>query len=109
MTVADSVSMDFERVLAILEVIGDRGTLSRELFGFAHRNKARTQVIGQRGSEDKAARLDTDYGVNLFTFIFRSQRVYRLAQTVRAFEQRRDVIKVDAGLGKVRHFANQFF
>src|SRR6476661_2674913 len=109
MAIADSVTVNLERVLTIFEIIRDGGAFSRELLRFADRNEARTQVIGKRRCEDEAARLDTDNRIYFFAVILRRQGVHSFAQTFRVLEQGGDVIKVNAGFWEIRHFTNQLF
>src|SRR6185503_644469 len=109
MTIADRVAMDLQGVLTILKIVRNRCALSRQLAWLAHRHKPCPEVISERGRKDKSARFDSDYRINFLPFKLRRERVDRVAQSFRMLEQSGDVIKIDAGLGKVRHFADQRF
>ena len=109
MTITNCVAMNLQSILAVLEIIRDLRTLSRQLLRLPHRNESRAEVIRKRRRKNKPARLHANHRINLLTFKLRSKRVNRVAQAFGMFEQRRDVVKIDAGLGKVRHFANQGF
>ena len=106
MAVADCVAVNLQSVLAILEVIRNRRRLRRQLVRFAHWHKACAEVICKRRRENKSARFDTHDGIDFHPFVFRSERIDRLAQAGGMFQKRRNVVKINAWLGKVRHFAN---
>src|SRR4051812_32399231 len=106
MAVADSVAVNLERVLTVFEIVRDRRALRRQLARLAHRHKPGPKVISKGRREDEATRFDADHGVDLLTLKLRSKRVDRVPQPFWMFEQRRDVIKIDAGLRKVRHFSD---
>src|ERR1041384_7549790 len=106
MPVANRVAMDLKCVLPVLEIIRKRSTLGRQLSRLAHRYETRTEVIRERRRKDETTRLDADHRVDLPPQKLETQRITRIAQSLGIFQQRRDVIKIDAGLGKVRHFAN---
>ena len=95
-----------KRVLSVLEIVRDRRTLSRQFARLAHRHKSGAEVIRKRGREDKTTRFNANHRINLLTFKLRRQRIDRIAQTLGMFQQSGDVIKIDAGLGKVRHFTD---
>ena len=59
--------------------------------------------------EDKAASFDPGDDFNSLPFIYVAQIVDYRAQTCRVLKQRGDVVKIDAGLGKIRHFSDQRF
>src|ERR1051325_7396259 len=106
MPVANRVAMDLKCVLPVLEIIRKRSTLGRQLSRLAHRYETRTEGIRERRSKDETTRLDPDHRADFLALKLRGQRINRIAQSLGMFQQRRDVIKIDAGLGKVRHFAN---
>src|SRR6185503_18303457 len=106
MPVADCVTMDLKGVLPVLEIIRKRSTLGRQLSRLAHRHKSRAEVIRERRRKDETTRFDSDYRIDFLTLKLRRQRINRIAQPFGMLQQSGDVIKIDAGLGKVRHFAN---
>src|ERR1041385_8207563 len=106
MPIADRVAMDLKCVLAVFEIVRNRSTLGRQFARLAHRHESRPEVIRKRRRKNETTRLDSDYRVNLLTFKLRSERINRIAQPFGMLQQSRDVIKINAGLGKVRHFAD---
>ena len=63
---------------------------------------------GDRGGDQKTARLDADYGIN-FSQVRLRQLIDHRGETVRVGDQWREVPEHYSGLGKVRYVANQFF
>src|ERR1051325_1979216 len=109
MALSDGVAVNLQRVLPVLKIVRDGGALCRELARLAHGHKARAQVISQRRGEDEPARLYADYRIDLDAIELRGERVNRPAQPFGLLEQRRNVIEINPGLRKVRHFANHCF
>src|SRR5712692_465517 len=109
MTVADCVTMNLERVLAVFEIVRDRSFLSRELLRLAHGHKTSPQAIGEGRRENETTRLNANHGIDVCAFKLRSQGVDGFSQTLGMFQQGRDVVKVYAGFWKVGDFANQLF
>src|SRR6266853_1378024 len=59
--------------------------------------------------EDKAAGLDANHGVDRLSLVIRTQAVDDSPQPLSVLQQRGDVVKQNARLGKIRHFADQTF
>src|SRR6185295_18664744 len=106
MTITNGVAVNLQRVLSILEIIRDRRTLRRQLAWLAHGHESRAEVIRECGCKDEAACFNTNDRVDLLAFKLRRERIDRIAQSLGMLQQRGDVIKIDAGLGKVRHFTD---
>src|SRR5438128_1224041 len=60
----DGVFVDFERVRAVFQGIGDARGLGRELLRFSNGNKPGAQLVRQNRSKNEAARFDPRYHVN---------------------------------------------
>src|SRR6185437_13475562 len=78
----------------------------RQLARLADGHKARPQLVRQRRSENKPARLDARHQGNLLVGIVGRQRIHQLGKRLRLLQQRGDVVKKNPLLGEVRHFAN---
>ena len=75
------VLVDLERVHTVLEFVADPFDFRRKLLRFSNGNKAGSQIVCQRGSEDESARLDTEDGIGLhWTNLFR-ERIDDAAKT----------------------------
>src|SRR6266853_1367802 len=105
----DGVAMDLQHVGAVFELIFDALRRRGELPGLAHGDESGAQRIGHGGGEDKAAGLDADHGVDRLSLGIRTQAVDDAAQPLSVLQQRGDVVKQNARLGKIRHFADQTF
>ena len=71
------------------------------LRGFA-RDESGAEVIGSAGENKPRASTPTQHHL---LALLRGKSTLCL-QSIRVFEQSSDVVKIDAGLGKVRHFSN---
>src|ERR1043166_6202294 len=109
MTITTCVAMNLKRVLAVLQVVRDGDAFGWKLFWFANGDKTSAEVISERGCEDKSTRFDSDHRIDLLPFEFRCECVYSISQAFWMFQQRCNVVEVDAGFGKVRDFADEFF
>ena len=106
MTVTDRIAMNLQSILPVFQVIRDRSGFGGQFLRLPHGHKSRVQVISQRRRKDESARFNADDSVDLHSLEFSGERIHGLAQSFRVFQQRRDVVKVNAGLGKIRHFTN---
>jgi hypothetical protein len=97
----DGVEMDFKAIGAVLEIIGDTGDGRGQLARLANGNEAGVEPIGQRGAEDESAGLNAENEIDFALKIMRGQSVNELREAGLVFEQRGDVVKEDAGLGKI--------
>ena len=84
MTFADGVTVYFERVLPVFQIVGNGNFFRRKLFRLADGNETGIQMICQRRGENKSARFDADDRVNLLAFI----PVRRARQSSAAIRQR---------------------
>jgi hypothetical protein len=66
-------------------------------------------LVGHRGREDEAARLDAYDGVNALVFELGGERVDDFAEALGVLEERRDVVEVYARLREVGHLAYERF
>src|SRR5882724_2869205 len=69
------VFMNFERVRAVLERVGNAGGLGGKLLWLANGNEACAEPVGQGGGENEAARLDSRDDVNRVTFVVLAETV----------------------------------
>ena len=76
----DRACVHLERVGAVLQIVGDADALAGQFLGLAHRHEARAQRIGQRRSEDEAARFDADHQVDARVLVVLFQAVDHAAQ-----------------------------
>src|SRR5690606_23649301 len=107
MPLSDRIFVHLQRVLSIFEVIRYRNAFRRQFLRFADGDESRPKMCRQRYGKDKTARLDADNGVDLQSLAPFDQFVDRPAEPGGIFEQRRDVIKIDARLGEIGHLAYQ--
>ncbi len=82
--------------------------MERQLAGLARNRQADAQSIRDGRADDKAARLDSDHGVN-FADIRLRQLIDHGGKAARIADQRREIAEHNSGLGKIRDVANQFF
>ncbi len=101
--------MHLQDVGAILQLIFDPLRRSRKFSGLAHRNEPRAQRVSDRRRKDEAAGFDPDHGIDPLAVVAVAQPVDDGLQPLRILQQRGDVIEQDAGLGEIRHLADQTF
>ena len=65
--------------------------------------------MGHRRSKKISARLNPDNDIDRCGAIVGSQGINRFAEAIPVFQQRGDVVEIDARLGEVRHFADKIF
>src|SRR6185312_5790037 len=99
--------MDFQGVRSVLQRVVVLGGFRGEFAGLADRNESGVQAVGQRGGENKTARLHAQYKINALADVVLRQRVYERGQAALVFEERGDVVKEDPFFGEVRDFADQ--
>src|SRR5205807_9741557 len=99
--------VDFERVRAVFEGIGDADCLGGELFRLSNRNKTCAKPVGQSGSKNEAARLDPRNDVNHVTVVVIAKPVNQGVKTLLVLQKRSQVVEEDARLRVIRHFADQ--
>jgi hypothetical protein len=105
----DGVLVDFERILAVFEIVGlldcFRGKFSR----LADGNESRTKPLGDGRAQDETAAFDSHDGVDALIHVGRRQQRNRGFEADRITQQRGDVVEKNAGLRKVRNVANVLF
>src|SRR5215471_5166972 len=94
-------------VEAVLERIGDRDPLVRQLALLADRHESGGHLMRHRAAQNKAARLDAGDLVDLHARPRLHQLVDGAAEGARIAEQRGDVAEDDAGLGIVGDAADR--
>ena len=102
--------MHFKSVGAVFERVFDGDCFVREFFGRADGDEAGVKREGDGGGEEIAARFDADDDINgLFGEVVGAQGGNGFAKAGFVFEQRGDVVEVDAGFGKIGDFADELF
>src|SRR5262245_21800073 len=109
MTVTNGVTMDLKCVLAIFKIVRDGNAFSRKFLWFADRHTTCTEVISECRRENEAPCFNTNDRIYFLSFKLGSKRVDSISQAFRMFQQRCDVVKVNARFGKVRNFADELF
>ena len=103
----DGVEVDFERVGAVFEIVGDAGYRCGQLARLADGDEAGIEAVGERGAEDESAGFDAEDEVDLAFKIVGGERVDEHGEAGAVFEQRGDVVEEDARLGEVGHGAHE--
>jgi len=103
------VGVHLDGVGPVLELIGLRGRLRGQLARLADGDEPLPEGVGEGGAEDEAPGLDAaDHVVGRGSHQAR-ESVDGGLQSLRALEQRRDVLEQDARLGEVRDVADESF
>src|ERR1035441_8452476 len=103
----DRILVDLQRVVAVLQFVLPLHNVSRQLLGFAHRNEACVQAVGQRRPKDESPRLDAQNQINVLVDVMLGEGIDEAGEAQLVFEQRGDVVEKDAGFGEVGNFANE--
>lgn len=82
----DGVFMNFERVGAVLEGVGDAGGFGGEFLGLAHGDEAGAEAVGEGGGEDEAARLDSCDHIDFVTLVVIAKTVDEQVKTLFVLE-----------------------
>lgn len=101
----DGVEVDFKRVGAVLEVVGDLCRGGRQLLRLADGNKACIEAVGHSWPEDEAAGLNAENEIDVFVDVVGGQSVDHLRKASLVLQERGDVVEEDAGFGEVGHGA----
>src|SRR5688572_25973513 len=99
--------MDLDAVGAVLELVVVADGLGRQLALLADRHEAHAKLVGDRGADDEAARLDARDLADRLALVAFDDLVDRAAQSHRVLEQRGDVAEHDPLVGIVRDGANE--
>ena len=105
----DGIGVHLQLVGAIFERILHAHRLGRQFPRLTNRDEADAQRIGDGGGEKISARLNADHRADVLPLVTLMQRVEDVAQRRPVLHQRGNVKKIDPGLGKIGHFANEFF
>src|SRR5580698_1759410 len=89
----DRVFVKFKLVGAVFQLIGDRGSFAGKLFGFAHRNEAGAEAIGERGGKDEAAGFDAGDDVHFSAVVLIAELINQRMETGRILEQGGEVVE----------------
>src|SRR5262245_59228437 len=103
----DGIFMDLQRIQAVFQLIAPLDSLRRKFAGFADRNKAGVQTVGQSRTKDETARFDGQDRIDLGVEVMLGKRVDERGKAHLVLEQGGDVVEQDAFLGEVRDLANQ--
>lgn len=103
----DRIGVNFELVSAVFEIVLDAFDQAGELFRLTHRNEACAQGMSHRRGEKVSARLNSDHNIDGHLAVMVLQGVDGFAKTVLIFQKGGDVVKGDAGFGKIRNFTDQ--
>lgn len=107
LTRSDGIPMDRQGVRPIFKAVLHLEAIGRQFPRLANRHKPGAQPAGQHASEDKSSRLDTYDLVDTSPLIPLGKVVGQLAKSRCIFQQCRNVVKEDTGLGEIRHFADE--
>lgn len=102
----DGVFVDFERVGAVFESVGNAGGFGGKLFRLAYGHKTRAKAVSQSRGKNEAARFDSGDHVNLVAAVVIAERIDELVKSLLVLEEGGEIIKEDAGLGIIGDFAN---
>src|SRR5215469_3674145 len=104
----DGVLMDFKLVCSVLKLIGDLLGLPRQLVGLAYRHETCAETIRKGGSENKSARFDASYDIDVLASELVAESFNQRMKTFFVLQERGQVVEQYARLRIVGHFANQF-
>ncbi len=104
---ADRIPVDRQGVRSVLEAVLHLKAIGRQLPRLSDRDKSRPEPAGQHAAEDKPSGLDPYHLINPVRLIARGQLVRQLAESRGIFQQGGNVVEKNAGLGEIRHFANE--
>ena len=102
----DGVLVDFDRRLAVFEVVGLFDRFAGQFALFADGNEPRPELVGDRGAEEESARFHAGYDVEIHAGERLRHFVHREAQAFAAVEDARDVAEEDAGFRKIGNAAD---
>jgi len=103
------VGVDFERIAAVFELVGDGHGFRGEFFGFANGDETGVEAIGEGGREDEAAGFDSGDDVDFVAVVVFAEAIYESMKSARILEQSGEVVEKNAGLGVIGNFADQLF
>ena len=103
----DRISMDGQGIRSVLKAVFHFEAVRWQLTRFADRDEPGAEPACQHASEDESSRLDAHDFINPAVLIARGEFIGETAKCRRVFEQRGDIVKEDAGLGEIRHFADE--
>ena len=98
----DGVQVDFQRVGAVLEVVGDFGGSCRQFARLTDWYETGVQAIGERRSEDETAGFDTEHQVDILVDVIGGKGIDHLREAGLVLQQSSDVVEQNAGLGEIR-------
>ena len=99
--------MDFERVRAVFQGIGDAGSFGRKFLRLSNGNETCVEPVRQSGSKNEAARFNPRDDVNGATDVMLTEPVNQHVKAKLVLQQRGQVVKKNPRLRVVRHFADQ--
>ena len=106
---SDGVFVEFERVGAVFEGVGDGARFCGEFFRLSNGDETGAESIGERGREDEAAGFDAGDLVNFVAVVVVAKLVDEIVEALLVFQDRGEVVEQDSGLRVIGHFADQLF
>src|SRR5208282_262858 len=94
----DGIFVDFERVCAVLQVIGYFCGLGGKLFRLANRDESRVEAIGESGSQNKSAGFDANDQVDFVAVVMRAKLVDQGTKTGLVLQQCGEIVEQDPRL-----------
>ena len=103
------VGVDFERIGAVFELVGDGHCFRGQLFWFADGDESGVEAVGESRRENKATRFDSGDDVYFVTVVVLAETVDERVEAAWVLQQSGEVVEKNAGLGVIGNFADQFF
>ena len=103
----DGVHVDLEGVGSVFKIVGDAGDGRGEFARLADGYETGIEAIGESWSKNETACLDAEDKIDLLFDVIGGERVDEFGESGLVFEKRGDVVKEDAGLGKIGHCAHE--
>src|SRR5205807_10596372 len=99
----------FQRTLAVFELVVGFGSNGWEFPRLPYRDEPGFQAVGQGRTKNKSAGFDAQHQVDFLLQVVLRQSINQRSKSDLVLEQRRDVVKQNSLLGKIRHFPDKLF
>src|SRR5258708_28253152 len=99
--------MNFQRVLAVFQIIGFPQGLPGQFAGFSNRHKRSTQLSGKRAAKNESARLHGNDRIDIFGFVTVRQSSDDHLKAFGVLQKRGDILKNNSIFGKIRNVTDQ--
>ena len=103
----DRIPVDCQGIRSVLKAVFYFETIGRQLPRLADRDEPGAKPAGQHAAENKSPGLDPHHLIDPVRLIAHGQLVRQLAEGHRIFQQGRNIVEENAGLWKIRHFADE--